>query len=127
MSTALALTPCCEPGRPWPMGVQLTRRGHRAGINICVFAPNASAVVICLFDDSGQHETARWRLPARSEGVWHGFVPGVQEGQLYGLRADGPWNPQTGHRFNPHRLLADPWAPELVGALEALVVRSGSR
>ena len=127
MSTALALTPCCQPGRPWPMGVQLNGRGQRAGINVCVFAPNATAVVICLFDDSGQQETARWRLPARSEGVWHGFVPGVQEGQLYGLRADGPWNPQTGHRFNPHRLLADPWAPELVGALEALVVRSGSR
>ncbi|TNF62689.1 MAG: glycogen debranching enzyme GlgX [Burkholderiales bacterium] len=124
MNEALALTPCCEPGRPWPMGVSLARQGERDGVNVCVFAPNATAVVICLFDGSGQRETARWRLPERSEGVWHGFVPGAGEGQLYGLRADGPWNPQAGHRFNPGRLLTDPWALALAGPFEQLAVRS---
>ncbi|WP_291012495.1 glycogen debranching protein GlgX [Hydrogenophaga sp.] len=127
MTVPLVQVPCCEPGRPWPMGTQLTRLRERGGLNVCVFAPNARAVVICLYTADGQTETARWRLPERAEGVWYGFVPGITAGQLYGLRADGPWQPQLGHRFNPARLLIDPWARALVGSLDDLVVRSEPR
>ena len=127
MTVPLAQVPCCEPGHPWPMGAQLTRLRERDGLNVCVFAPNARAVVICLFSADGQTETARWRLPERADNVWHGFVPGIAAGQLYGLRADGPWQPQAGHRFNPARLLIDPWARALVGPLDELVVRNEPR
>jgi glycogen debranching enzyme GlgX len=124
MTSPLLQVSCCAPGRPWPMGAQFTRLHESEGLNVCVFAPHARAVVICLFDADGQTETARWRLPEQSEGVWYGFVAGVAAGQLYGLRADGPWHPQAGHRFNPARLLIDPWARALVGPLDELVVRS---
>ncbi len=82
-----------------------------AGINVAVHAPEAERVELCLFDKTGGE--TRYALPERTGGVWHGVVPGVTEGALYGLRAHGPWAPHAGHRFNAAKLLIDPYALEL--------------
>lgn len=99
-----------EAGRPWPMGAS----ADEGGINFAVFSAHASRVELCLFDPTGQTETARLPLPAQSGDVWHGRLPGARPGLIYGLRAHGPWRPDRGHRFNPHKLLLDPWAREIV-------------
>jgi len=101
------------PGRPWPMGASFNVDDHGPGVNFAVFSAHASQVELCLFDDSGSIETARLPLPVQSGDVWHGRVIGLLPGQLYGLRAHGPWRPDRGHRFNPNKLLLDPWAREI--------------
>ncbi|MDB5870876.1 MAG: glgX [Ramlibacter sp.] len=88
------------------------------GVNLAVFSRHATAMHWCLFDAKGEEE--RVALWGSSDGVWHGFLPGLQVGQLYGLRAEGPWNPGAGHRFNPAKLLIDPHARELVGSVAKL-------
>ena len=85
------------------------------GVNFAVFSAHAEAIELCLYDDTGTHELARLTLPARSGDVWHGHLAGAAAGLVYGLRAHGPWQPQQGHRFNPHKLLLDPYARETVG------------
>jgi glycogen debranching enzyme GlgX len=92
-------------GSPDTLGVTLTGDGA----DVVVHAPDADAVAFCVFDAADQ-EIARFRLPARTGGVWHGHVEGVTAGTRYGLRAYGPWDPMNGHRFNPAKLLLDPWA-----------------
>jgi glycogen operon protein len=92
-------------GSPDTLGVTIVGDG----INVAVHAPDAEAIAICLFDANDQ-ETGRFRLPARTGAVFHGHVSGVAEGTRYGLRAYGPWDPGNGHRFNPSKLLLDPWA-----------------
>jgi glycogen operon protein len=87
------------------------------GVNFAVFSANATRVQLCLFDAAGRRETARLDLPERSEDVWHGFLPQAQPGLVYGFRAHGPYEPQNGHRFNPHKLLLDPYAQRLVGGI----------
>jgi len=107
-----------EPGRPWPLGA--TWDGQ--GLNIAVASGRADAIELCLFDASGQRETHRARLPAQTQDVWHGYLrcPGGvglgAPGQLYGLRAHGPWRPDKGHRFNHRKLLLDPYARQIVGS-----------
>ncbi len=96
------------------MGATFSVDAEGPGVNFAVFSVNASRVDLCLFDDSGSVETARLALPAQSGDVWHGRVVGLLPGQVYGLRAHGPWRPDRGHRFNPHKLLLDPWAREIV-------------
>ncbi len=98
-------------GRAFPIGAQV----HGGGVNFAVFSEHASAIELCVFDADGRTEQARLPLPARSGDVWHGHLAGAQAGLVYGLRAHGPWLPQQGHRFNPHKLLLDPWAREIVG------------
>ena len=117
----------CAPGRPWPMGVTAGVCDGISGLNAAVYARHASAVELCLFDATGETETARLRLPACSDGVWHGFVPGLGVGQRYGLRAHGPWTPPSGQRFNPARLLIDPWARSLSEPLDQLALQYGYR
>jgi len=97
-------------GRPWPLGAT----ADAAGVNIAVFSAHANRVELCLFDERGEQELARLPLPARSGDVWHGHLAGAGPGLVYGLRADGPWRPDHGHRFNPHKLLLDPWAREIL-------------
>ncbi|RYC32137.1 glycogen debranching enzyme GlgX [Lichenibacterium minor] len=94
------------PGRPEPLGVVPVA----GGVNVAVFSAHAEAIVICLYDAAGEIEQSRFTLPERTGDVHHGFIPGVQPGARYGLRARGPWAPGRGHRFNAAKLLLDPYA-----------------
>jgi isoamylase len=109
--TARALT----AGAPAQLGV--TWDG--GGCNIAVFSENATKVEFCLFTDGGAREAMRLALPERTGPVWHGYLPGLAPGALYGLRAHGPYTPERGHRFNPHKLLLDPYARALTGRVTA--------
>jgi glycogen operon protein len=111
-----------ECGRPWPMGASW----DGSGVNFAVFSAHATQIDLCLFDDAGQVELSRQRLPGRSGDVWHGRLPGAARGLLYGLRAHGPWRPDRGHRFNPQKLLLDPWAREIVGRFDPLGPHAGA-
>ena len=111
---ALKSAPLLSAGRPWPLGASV----DALGVNFAVFSAHATAMELCLYSDDGSTEMARLLLPARSGDVWHGHVRGAAAGLVYGLRAHGPWLPQHGHRFNPRKLLLDPYARETVGALE---------
>ncbi len=97
-------------GRPSPLGA--TFDGD--GVNFAVFSAHAEAVTLCLFDERGA-ETDRLPLPDRDGDIWYGRVPGLTPGQHYGLRAEGPFAPRDGHRFNPAKLLVDPYARRLSG------------
>lgn len=96
-------------GAPEPLGVTPIA----GGINIAVHSAHATAIELCLFDDEGQAELARFLLPERSGDVHHGHLADVPVGTRYGLRAHGPYAPQTGQRFNPAKLLVDPYALRL--------------
>ena len=109
----------CLRGQPWPLGATPMTWQGQPGVNLAVFARHATAVDWCLFDAVGG-EVERVPLAERTDGVWHGFLPGLQVGQLYGLRADGPWQPEAGHRYNIAKLLIDPYARELVGSTATL-------
>lgn len=97
------------PGSPEPLGVTLDARG----INVAVFSAHATRIEFCLFDAAGEVEIARIGLPERTGDVFHGHIAGVTAGARYGLRAAGPWAPKEGHRFNPAKLLVDPYARRL--------------
>ena len=83
--------------------------------NFAVWAPEASAAYLCLVDDDGTE--TKHRLTERSLGIWHGALPGIEPGQRYGYRVSGPWAPQLGLRFNPQKLLIDPYARAVSGEL----------
>lgn len=100
-----------EPGAPYPLGA--TWDG--LGVNFAVFSANAQQIDLCLFDPAGHKELARLALPECTDEVWHGYLPGAHPGTVYGLRAHGPYQPQYGHRFNPAKLLIDPYAKKLTG------------
>lgn len=95
------------------MGPSLTGRG----VNFAVFSAHATALELCLFDAGGEREVTRLPFVARSGDIWHMEVAGLAPGQVYGLRAHGPWAPEAGHRFNPAKLLLDPYARSLTGSL----------
>ena len=101
-------------GQPFPLGAT-PRAG---GVNFAVFSEHAQAIDVCLFDAEGRTEIARHRLPGRTEDIWHGFVPGIGAGCIYGLRAHGPHEPAMGQRFNAHKVLLDPYAREIVGRFD---------
>lgn len=96
------------PGLPHPLGLTLTD----AGANLALPSAHAARIDWCLFDAQGR-ETARLPLPERTGDIHHGFLPGMKDGDAYGLRVHGPWDPDAGHRFNPAKLLLDPWARAL--------------
>jgi glycogen operon protein len=107
-------------GAPGPLGVTWDGGGGGdGGCNIAVFSENATKIELCLFSDDGRRETARLALPEKTGPVWHGYLPGLAPGALYGLRAHGPYAPERGHRFNPHKLLLDPYARALTGRVVA--------
>jgi len=101
------------PGRPDPLGA--TWDG--LGVNFAVFSAHATQIDLCLFDAGGRREVARIPLPECTDEVFHGYLPEARPGLIYGYRAYGPYQPEHGHRFNPHKLLLDPYARQLHGAL----------
>jgi isoamylase len=101
------------PGISYPLGA--TYDGN--GTNFAVFAGGAEQVDLCLFDPAGRQELRRLALRDCTDGVWHGYLPGVMPGQLYGYRAHGPYQPEQGLRYNPNKLLLDPYARQLAGPL----------
>ncbi|MEO6377444.1 MAG: glycogen debranching protein GlgX, partial [Caulobacteraceae bacterium] len=95
-----------QPGSPEPLGATPLA----GGTNFAVFSATATAIEVCLFDAAGEGEIARVPLLERTGDVFHGFIPGVTLGARYGLRAHGPYAPAEGHRFDPSKLLVDPYA-----------------
>ncbi len=105
--------PRISEGVPYPLGA--TWDGN--GVNFALFSANATRVEICLFDASGARETARIDLPEYTDEIWHGYVSDVGPGSIYGYRVHGPYEPGAGHRFNPNKLLLDPYARGHFGEL----------
>ncbi|WP_166361633.1 glycogen debranching protein GlgX [Pseudomonas akapageensis] len=110
--------PAAEPSRireglPFPLGA--TWDG--LGVNFALFSANATKVELCLFDSSGEVELERIELPEYTDEIFHGYLPDAHPGLIYGYRVHGPYDPQNGHRFNPNKLLIDPYAKQLVGQL----------
>ncbi|MBX9740534.1 MAG: glycogen debranching protein GlgX [Beijerinckiaceae bacterium] len=102
-----------EDGAPFPLGSSF----DALGVNFALFSENATAVDLCLFETGGRRELRRIRMPNRTDHVWHCYVRGLRPGQLYGYRVYGPYEPSNGHRFNPFKLLIDPYARELFGRI----------
>jgi isoamylase len=101
------------PGRPWPMGASF----DGDGVNFAVFSAHAEMIELCLFSPDGRKELARQPFRERDGDIWHMHLGGLTPGTLYGFRAHGPYEPEKGHRFNPHKLLIDPYARALEGRL----------
>ncbi len=114
MPTATSTGREIHPGDPFPLGANWDGRGT----NFAIFSAHAERVELCLFDTDGVNEIERITLPEYTNEVWHGYLPDVGPGTLYGYRVHGPYEPEKGHRFNPNKLLIDPYARELVGDLE---------
>jgi isoamylase len=101
------------PGRPFPLGPDWDGQGT----NFSLFSENAERVELCLFDDAGANET-RVEMHERTAFNWHCYLPGVGPGQCYGYRVHGPYAPEEGHRFNPAKLLLDPYAKSIDGTVD---------
>ena len=113
MSISLPTSRILE-GRPSPRGAAWTG----LGVNFSMFSANATKVELCLFDDTGETEVERLELPEYTNEIFHGFVPDARPGTIYGYRVHGPYHPEEGHRFNPNKLLLDPYAKSLIGQVE---------
>jgi glycogen operon protein len=100
-------------GHPAPLGASW----DGLGVNFAVFSAHATRIELCLFDPSGRREIARYDLPDCTDEVFHGYLPDVGPGLLFGYRAHGPFQPENGHRFNPNKLLLDPYARAFSGAV----------
>lgn len=114
MSTASQTRYRLEAGKPWPLGAHF----DGSGVNFAVFSGHAWKVELCLFDAQGRREVQRLPLPECTDEIWHGYLPNAQPGLIYGYRAHGPYEPARGHRFNPQKLLIDPYARQLLGSVQ---------
>ena len=103
-----------QPGLPYPLGATV----DDDGVNFALFSAHATRIELCLFDPGGRREIARYDLPECTDEIWHGHVPTLTAGLLYGYRVHGPYLPEQGHRFNPHKLVLDPYAKKLAGQLK---------
>ncbi len=101
-------------GSPYPLGATL----NPSGVNFAIFSANAEKIELCLFDEEGESELDRIELLGRTEDIWHVHVEGLASGSVYGYRVYGPYEPHKGHRFNPHKLLLDPYAKQTIGQFE---------
>jgi isoamylase len=101
-------------GTFYPLGATWTGEG----VNFALFSENATGVELCLFDRLGEPETTRIRFTEQANRVWHAFLPDVRPGQLYGYRVYGPYEPANGHRFNPNKVLLDPYAKAIAGRVD---------
>ncbi|MGZ8435979.1 MAG: glycogen debranching protein GlgX [Candidatus Binatia bacterium] len=98
------------PGKPYPLGATWDGKG----VNFALFSESASKVELCLFDSfDAIQEAQRLELTERTDQVWHAYLPEVLPGQLYGYRVHGPYEPSQGHRFNPHKIVLDPYAKSI--------------
>ena len=111
MPTFTATRTAVWPGKPYPLGANW----DGFGVNFALFSAHAEKVELCLFDKTGQREIERIVLPEHTDEVWHGYLPDARPGLLYGYRVHGPYDPAAGHRFNPNKLLLDPYAKALFG------------
>jgi glycogen operon protein len=103
------------PGRPWPLGAA----PDSGGINFALFSENATKVELCLFDSPDARQECRsFELPEQTAYVWHGYLPGLWPGQIYGYRVHGPHEPSHGHRFDPSKIVLDPYARSIARDLE---------
>ncbi|HEY4369404.1 MAG TPA: glycogen debranching protein GlgX [Steroidobacteraceae bacterium] len=100
-------------GLPYPRGA--TWDGE--GVNFSLFSAYATKVELCLFSENGEREEQRIELPEYTDEIWHGYLGGIGPGTVYGYRVHGPYEPEQGHRFNPNKLLLDPYAREFIGDL----------
>jgi glycogen operon protein len=100
-------------GKPYPLGAA----ADEAGTNFAVFSASAKRVEVCIFDSEAGRETDRFELPEYTDEIFHGHIAGVGPGTFYGFRVHGPYEPDAGHRFNPNKLLLDPYARAHAGAL----------
>lgn len=103
-----------KEGSPFQLGAVASK----TGVNFAIFSDHATKVEVCLFSQDEEQETERVMLNECTNGVWHGFLEGIKEGQRYGYRVDGPWEPMIGQRFNPNKLLLDPYAKKLSGTIK---------
>ncbi len=101
-------------GSPMPRGANWTG----LGVNFAVFSEHAAKVEVCVFDDSGEREIERVELPEYTNQIFHGFLPDARPGMIYGYRVHGPYDPHNGHRFNPNKLLLDPYARCIAGKMQ---------
>jgi glycogen debranching enzyme GlgX len=116
---ASAVAQPLSPGRSWPLGAHLVHDPVLgAGVNVAVFSQRAKSIELCVFDASGSRELQRYPMHGPDDGVFHGFLPGAEAGLVYGFRAHGSYKPESGYRFNPHKLLLDPYAREIVGRFQ---------
>ncbi len=100
-----------QEGHSFPRGAHWDGEG----VNFALFSANATKVELCLFSEDGKIETQRLALPEHTNEVWHGYIPKIGPGQRYGYRVHGPYEPENGHRFNPNKLLLDPYAYAHIG------------
>ncbi|WNC68682.1 glycogen debranching protein GlgX [Thalassotalea nanhaiensis] len=105
----MTLAKLVNPGKHYPLGATF----DGSGTNFALFSANATKVELCLFDKVTETELSRVELTEYTDEVWHGYLPQVQPGTLYGYRVHGPYEPHNGHRFNPAKLLLDPYAKQL--------------
>lgn len=103
-----------QEGLPFPCGAIWDGKGT----NFALFSAHATKVELCLFDAKGKEELARIELPEYTDQIWHGYLPSVGPGTVYGYRVHGPYEPEAGHRFNPNKLLLDPYAYGHTGTLK---------
>ncbi len=115
------MTLSIRSGRPYPLGAQFDGEG----VNFALFSANATRVDVCLFEPLTGFEHARLTLPECTDEVFHGYVSGIGVGTAYGFRVHGPYDPEHGHRFNPHKLVIDPYARVLSGRLRANDLMAG--
>ncbi|KAE8759081.1 glycogen debranching protein GlgX [Paraburkholderia madseniana] len=114
MSSQASYSTRIAEGTPFPLGA--TWNG--SGVNFALFSAHATGVELCLFDETGKTEIERIELPEYTDEVWHVFVPNLKPGAVYGYRVHGPYEPEKGHRFNPNKLLLDPYAKAHIGELK---------
>lgn len=105
------LEPIIFPGQPYPLGATPDEQGT----NFAIFSAHATQVELCLFDQYGENEIHRINLTQVKDDIWHIYIQGVRPGSLYGYRVNGDYAPEQGHRFNPNKLLLDPYAKQLKG------------
>ena len=102
-----------EAGSPYPLGATF----DGLGVNFAVFSANADKIELCIFDPTGRKQVGCLELPEWTDEVWHGYLPEAKPGLVYGFRAHGRYEPENGHRFNPNKLLLDPYARRMTGQL----------